>query len=143
MKKYIGKFVRIKFKDMDSIPGVILDFNDEWILMRNIPVDYVIDGYFVIRNKHIKSVQRGNDEKWSEKIINLKTKKLKSLKIPITSLETILETLTKKYSIFTLYTKERSVCWLGKLIKTENKKVTIADLTPKAVWDGEMTFKTF
>lgn len=140
MKKHIGQVVTLNFKDMESILGLILDFNDEWILMRNIPVDYVVDGYFLVRNKNIKSIVRGDDEKWREKIVKIKTKRIKPIIIPIDNLEIILKTLTKKYKVFTLYTKEEGICWLGRLKNIDDKILTISDLTPKAKWDGEMEF---
>jgi hypothetical protein len=50
--------------------------------------------------------------------------------------------LTKKFGLFTLYTKEDGICWLGKLKSIDNKSLVIDDITTKGKWDGQMTFKT-
>jgi hypothetical protein len=139
MKKYIGRLVKIKFRDMGPLVGHVLDYSDDWILMRNCPVDYLVDGYYVVRNKNIKEVVRGEDEKWREKVIG--QKKLRGVpKIALTDINAILKTLTKKYGVFSVHTKEDDVCWLGRLNRMEDKLVIIDDLTPKAKWDGQFKF---
>jgi hypothetical protein len=54
MKKRIGQLIKLKLKDMKPIDGIMLDYNDDWTLMQSNSVDYVTDGYFVVRNKNIK-----------------------------------------------------------------------------------------
>ncbi len=54
----------------------------------------------------------------------------------------ILQTLTKKYQVFALHTKDDDVCWLGRLNNMDDKFLVIDDLTSKAKWDGQMKFKT-
>src|SRR5688500_8371290 len=104
MKKYVGRLIKIKFKDMGPLVGHVLDYSDDWILMRNC----VVDGYFIVRNRNIKEVARGEDEKWREKVIGLK--KLKEVpKIPLTDVNAILKTLTKKYRLFSVHTKDDDV----------------------------------
>jgi hypothetical protein len=140
MKKYVGRLIKIKFKDMGPLVGHIIDYGDDWILMRNCPVDYVVDGYFVVRKKNIKEVVRGEEEKWREKVIGLK--KLKGVpKIPLTDLNGILKALTKQYGVFSVHTKDDDVCWLGRLNRIEDKLIVIDDLTPKAKWGGQFKFK--
>jgi hypothetical protein len=140
MKKFLGRLIKIKFKDMGPLVGHVLDYSDDWMLLRNCPVDFVVDGYFIVRNKNIKEVVRGEDEKWREKVIGLKKVKA-APKIPLTDLTSILKTLTKKYRVFSVHTKEDDVCWLGRLNRIEDKLVIIDDLTPKAKWDGQFKFK--
>jgi hypothetical protein len=142
MKKYIGRLIKIKFKDMEPIVGIVLDFNDEWMLMKNSPVDYVVDGYFIVRNKNIKEAIRGDAEKWREKVINLKTTgSTRKVKLPLDNLEKIIKAVNKKYGVFAVHTKEDDVCWLGRLNTIDDKSLVIDDLTPKAKWDGQFKFK--
>ena len=142
MKKYLNKLVSINFKDKKPVAGIILDFNDEWILMKYNVVDYIIDGYTIVKNKNIKKIEYGEREKWTEKILILKKYKTASkAKISLTNLEIILNSLTKNYGVFTLYTKEEGVCWLGRLNSFNDKKFTIDDLTPRGKWEGQLSFR--
>jgi hypothetical protein len=142
MKKYIGQLIRLKFKDMKPIDGIVMDYNDDWTLMQSNPADYVTDGYAIVRNKNIKEFQRGDGEKWREKIIKLKGQgKPGKVKVPLDNLEKILKSLTKKFGIFTLYTKEDDICWLGRLKSIDDKTLTIDDFTTKGKWSGQEDFK--
>src|SRR6185436_15952542 len=98
------------------IDGIVVDYDDDWMLLKSNPTDYVIDGYAIVKNQNIKAAIRSDEEKWREKVIKLKPTRTLKTKIPLDSLESILKALTKRFGVFTLYTK-------GK-------------------WDGQMTFKT-
>jgi hypothetical protein len=142
MKKYIGRLIRLKFKDIDPINGILLDYNDDWILIKSNPVDYILDGYFVIGNRNLKTIEYGENEKWKEKVIKLKRPETPTkARIPLDSFDKIIRTLTKRYEVFTIYKKENDVCWLGRLKEIDDKTLTIDDLNPKGKWDGQMTFK--
>lgn len=142
MKKRIGQLIKLKFKDMKPIDGIVLDYNDDWTLMQSNSVDYVTDGYFVVRNKNIKEFERGENEKWKEKIIKLKGQgKPGQVKMPLDNLEKILKYLTKKFEVFTLNTKEDGICWLGRFKSIDDKFLTIDYLSTKGKWDGQERFK--
>ncbi len=48
MKHYLNQLVILEFTDIkNSFSGFLLDFNDDWILLRNNPVDFVIDGFVI------------------------------------------------------------------------------------------------
>ncbi|MFL5764595.1 MAG: hypothetical protein ACJ77K_11690 [Bacteroidia bacterium] len=142
MKYSKGQLIKILFKDREPVNGIVMQDADDWILLRSNPADYVIDGYTIVRKHSIKNIIREDKEKWIEKVIKLKKVKALRHKIPLDNLEEILETLTKKFGIFIVYTKEQGVCWLGKLNTINEKTLVIDDLTPKAKWDGQMKFKT-
>src|SRR3954468_14005432 len=113
-KKYIGKLVSIKYTDRPTpIFGFVIDYNDEWTLLKYNPVDYVIDGYIILRHKNIEGFRRGAKEKFREKVIMLKKQHLPDISdLPLTDLETILSSLTKKYGIFQFDLKTEKSCYL-------------------------------
>ena len=142
MKKYIGKLVRLNFTDIDPINGILIDFNEDWILIQSNPVDYIIDGYFVISKKNLKTVEYSKNEKWKEKVIILKNIRVPiKAKISLDNIEIIFKTLNKRYGVFTIFKKENNVCWLGGLRSIDDKFLTINDLNPKGQWKGEVKFK--
>lgn len=143
-KKYIGKLIFVKFTDRKTpIYGCVVDYNDDWTLMKYNPVDYIIDGYIIFRHKNIEGFRRDIDEKWREKII-----KLKGLQptdkdiIPLTDLATILKYLTDNFGVFQVYTKSETACYLARLKTIDNKELEIYTLNTKAKWDGQMKFRT-
>lgn len=142
-KKYIGQLISIKFTDRETpIFGYVIDYNDEWTLMKYNPVDYIIDGFILLRHKNIEGFRRSSEEKWSEKVINLKGLQPEEEElIPITNLETILNYLTENFGVFQVYTKSESVCYLGRLKTFNDKVIELENLTPKGRWNGILKLK--
>jgi hypothetical protein len=142
MKEYTNRYIKINFTDREPIAGLIQDFSDDWLLMRRVPVDYVIDGYALVRNKNIKEAVRSDEERWTEKVLRLKvSRNPRRPSIPLDSIETILKALTKKYEVFTLWTKKKNTCWLGRLRTIKGNQLTIDYLTTEAKWLGKKIFK--
>jgi len=142
-KKYIGQLVSIKYSDRPTpIFGFVINYNEEWTLLKYNPVDYVIDGYIILRHKNIQGFRRDSNEKFREKVIMLKKQHLPDISdLPLTNLETILSSLTKKYGVFQFDLKTEKACYLGKLKSFTTSKLTIDYLNPKGLWTKQMQFR--
>lgn len=143
-KKYIGQLVSVKFSDRKiPIYGYVVDYNEDWTLMKYNPVDYIIDGYIIFRHKNIEDFCRKADEKWREKVINLKGLQPTDKDIiPLTDLETILKYLTDSFGVFQVFTKSETICYLGRLKSIDSKELILDDLNPKGEWKGQIKFRT-
>ncbi len=141
-KKHIGQLISIKFTDRKTpISGLVLDYNNDWTLMKYNPVDYQIDGYIIFRHKNIKGFRRDQEEKWIEKVIKLKGLQLnESDVIPIANLETILNYLTENFGVFQVYTKSEAACYLGRLKSINEKELIMYNLNAKGKWEGLLKF---
>ena len=142
-KKYIGQLVSIKYSDRPTpIFGFVIDYNDDWTLLKYNPVDYIVDGYRILRHKNIEGFRRNANEKFREKVIKLKKQHLPDFsEFPLRDLETILSSLTKKYGIFQFELKTEKACYLGKLKSLTKSKLTIDYLNPKGLWTKQMQFR--
>lgn len=142
-KKHIGQLISVKFTDRKTpIHGYVVDHNDEWTLMKYNPVDYIINGYIIFRHKNIEGFRRDTDEKWREKIMNLKGLQPTDKDIiPLADLETILKYLTDNFGIFQVYTKPETKCYLGRLKSIDKKELVIGNLNPKGKWEGKTKFR--
>ncbi len=143
MKAYLNKLVTLEFSDIkDSYSGFLLDFNEDWILLRNNPVDYVIDGFVILRNKNIERIIYDENSQFNEKVIRFKKIKLTNDSIiPLSSLENILSYLTNKYGIFQVATKRSNAVYLGRLSEINENEFFIDFLNTKGLFDGEISFK--
>ena len=135
--------VSVKFTDRKTpIYGYVVDYNDDWTLMKHNSGDYIIDGYIIFRHKNIEGFRRDTDEKWREKVINLKGLQTTDKEIiPLTDLETILKYLTDNFGVFQVETKSETACYLGRLKFIDKKELVIDYLNPKGKWDGQMKFR--
>lgn len=50
MKKYINKTIEFRLVSDEIIKGILIDYSDDWTFLHYNPVDYVLDGYVLIRN---------------------------------------------------------------------------------------------
>ena len=143
MKEYLNKHITLEFSDIkNSFSGFLLDFNEDWILLRNNPVDYVIDGFVILKNKNLEAIISNEDNLFLEKVIRLKKIKLTNeFIIPLLSLENILTFLTEKYGLFQIATKRKSAVYLGRLTEINENELYIEFLNFKGVFDGEIFFK--
>lgn len=143
-KRFTDELISIKFKDRKEVVyGFVLDYNDDWTLMKYNPVDYVIDGYLIFRHKQIKGFRRDpNIEEFHEKVIRLKGLGPKKSEIfPITDLETILKFITKKFGVFQFSTKTEKACYLGRFLSITSNRLVIEYLNTRGEWDGTMKFR--
>ena len=56
----------------EIITGITMYIGNKWVLLRYIPVDYVIDGYVLIKRKHIKDINRKEREIFKENVLRIK-----------------------------------------------------------------------
>lgn len=142
MKNHLHKLITVAFKDKKAhFSGFLLDYNEDWILLRYNPVDFILDGYVILKNKNIESISREDDEEFTERIIKLKGLKCNADDIiPIQSLSSILNYLDQKFEIFQIAKKSDKAVYLGRLLELNESNLTIDFLEPRGEFGGEMFF---
>ncbi len=71
MKPYRVEYMQLAGWKADEV-GLWLAENDEWLLLRHIPVDYVVDGYVLLSKEHIASRRPHKHRKQVERVLKLK-----------------------------------------------------------------------
>lgn len=142
MENYLRKLISVEFKDKKEIfSGFLIDFSEDWILLRNNPVDYILDGFVILKNKNVKSITRGTNEEFTERVIKLKGLKTNLEEIiPIENISAILNFISAKFEIFQVAKKSDKAVYLGKLIELNNEELIIDFLETKGKFGGEMSF---
>ncbi|WP_025742277.1 hypothetical protein [Aquimarina pacifica] len=105
--------------------GLLLDENEDWILVKHIPVDYVIDGYKLYRKNIITKRKSKSKEEKIARVLQLKKTKTD---IPDTfTFRGILETLKwceKKYGLFEFLDLDANIFY-GKLNESHENRFII------------------
>ena len=65
------EYVQLASWETDQV-GLWLAENEEWLLLRQIPVDYVVDGYLLLAKAHILSRKPAKYRAQTEQILKLK-----------------------------------------------------------------------
>lgn len=142
MDNYLRQLISIEFEDRKEIfSGFLIDYTNDWILIKNNPVDFIIDGYVILKNKNIKSITRDGDNIFTESVIRLKGLKTNSDEIiPLRDLSSILTFITNRYGIFQIAKKSEKAVYLGKLIKLDDEELVIDFLETRGKFGGELSF---
>lgn len=143
MEKYIRQLITIQFEDKkENFSGFLIDWTEDWILLKNNPVDFIIDGYTILKNKNVKAIIQDKDHEFTERVIKLKGLKTSAEEIiPLHDLSSIIHFLASKYTIFQIVTKSDKAVYLGKLIELNEEELVIDFLGTEGQFDGEMSFK--
>lgn len=142
MEQYLRQLISIGFTDKKEIfTGFLIDYSDDWILLKNNPVDFVIDGFVILKNKNIEAIERDQELEFTEKVIRMKGLKTNADDIiPIRDLASIVNFITLKYGIFQIAKKSAKSAYLGKLIELNDEELTIDFLDTKGYFGGELSF---
>jgi hypothetical protein len=126
----------------DQETGLIIEENDEWVLVKHIPIDFVVDGYKLIKKEFIES--RTHSEKLSlvEKVLALKgigEGKPESFSFGDTT--SILRWVEKKYGLFEFQDHDPSEVFYGRINRIENESLILDSITVNGELVGEYNYE--
>ncbi len=132
-----GKFLTfIISARKEPFSGIILDYNDEWVLIRRC-FDYRLDGYTIFKKKGKRVETVYSDyEKVASTILKKKGYNYrKDKKIPINDLKGILDFITQNNILLQLDTKSGDAFDVLKFIKQKDNDLFIfRELTIRVKW---------
>jgi hypothetical protein len=133
-KKFTGKYFTFKFVGRKfDISGVVLDYNDDWTLIR-VCTDYSPDGYMIFKNEKVEYCY-GEKEKMATKILKLKKYAYQSdPKISLASLHEMLNSIDKKYRLIQLDTRKGDASDVVKYSGQVDSLYLFDELTTTAKW---------
>ena len=115
--------------------GLWLAENEDWILLREIPVDYVVDGYVMLAKAHIVSRKPKRGYKQVEQILKLKGVKSElPPNFQFLGTTEMLRWIESQYGLIEFADEEESV-FLGLVAKADTVHLWIDFLTPKGIMD--------
>lgn len=112
----------------NAISGVYLYENEEFVVMLNNPVDYVIDGIYFINKNYIKNIEIDQDI-ISNKILLHKASLYNTDNMNFSNFKKILQHLLNKQQLIEFYLDKQSYTLIGRIISIDNKviKVNLVD----------------
>ncbi len=133
-----GKFYSFKIKNRkQQEQGIIVANGEDWILTKYIFSDYIVDGLMLFNKEYIKSIERGENEIFFEKILIANAKAdIPDLSIPLSTNE-LLQWLEYNKIAFQIDPKDEGVCYIGRILKVLDKSIRFKPISAKGVWlDG-------
>ena len=111
--------------------GLIIAEHDEWVLVKHIPLDFMVDGYKLYRKKFIKSRKAREEEARMERVMRLKQIPLEAPEgFAFGSVLDILRWSEQTYGLFEFQGEEEYESYFGKenqLIDDETLMIDLID----------------
>lgn len=126
----------------DDETGMLLYENDNWILVKHIPMDYQIDGFKIYRKNWVESRNSGEKEAQIERVLKLKKVSPEIPDIKLNSPQEILTQIESKYGLFEFQDDDGDELFYGKLDKIDDDDFTInmIDSTGEIIESYEFDF---
>jgi hypothetical protein len=126
----------------ESEAGLLLAENDEWILVKHIPADYVIDGYRLYKKKFVENRERDETERQIERVLKLKGVDAAMPEgFEFSDTIGLLQWVESKYGLFEFQDDDESELFYGTLQNVENGSLSINMITAKGEEDPEFDFE--
>ena len=140
-QRHLGLLVSLKLKGREKpICGLVASFNENWMLLKNNTVDYVIDGFVIVRADVVKSLKRGKKQEFVDRVIRSKGVSVEAGDaIPLGELEDILTYLTTRFGVFSIENRSGTACNLCRFKERKESSFTFDTMNPKGEWDGQLT----
>lgn len=145
MKLENDKLFSFKIKDRKCEElGVLIAEGEDWIFIRSLFTDYMIDGYVLLNKNYIARITRDDKTIFTEKVLiasDKLTTSLSILEIPLSS-DLLFEYLERKQTVFQIDNKDEEKCWIGKILDSTSKSIFLTPLAPEGEWNkGYYTFR--
>jgi len=110
----------------DSEQGLLITENEDWILVKHIPVDYVVDGYKLYKKEFVDKRLRTEKEEQIEKVLILKSIKTESPKnFKFADTTGLLVWVESVYGIFEFQDHDETELFYGKKNRIEENILKI------------------
>jgi len=134
----IGKLIEFKLKNNEDIlTGILINYSEEWTVLCNNPVDYVLDGIAIIRNTVIDKYRFVPEEEIKPRILKLKMPKIKIEQIDISNTDKLFQDLFEKNIIFSISNFKKNTFLIGRIESIQNTSLKFKLITSNAKWVGE------
>lgn len=143
LKKYLFSMISIEFTDRkNTVSGFLLDYSDLWILLQSNPVDFIIDGYILVRVKNIDDVYQEESDEFTEKVIRLKGFiPTYTDKLPLNDTTEVFKLINERHGIFSFYKKSETTLYPGRLLTIDEETLSIEWIDTRGKWTEERSFK--
>jgi hypothetical protein len=114
----------------DEETGLLVAENEEWLVVRHIPVDYVVDGYKLYRKAFMEARTRTQKETLIERVLRLKgVKAERPTGFEFKGIAETLQWCEQKYGLFEFQDSDQTEVTYGRINQITNGTLMIDMIT--------------
>jgi hypothetical protein len=130
--------------DQHCLLGFALTWNAELTLMQPLEKErFLLNGYSIIRNSDVKRWRPiPTDDFLARAAVLHNLRPRKPAKVGIASVRQALSSAGKAFPLVTIHTERvrRGVCYIGRVLRTSQRALTLLSISPQADWDEEESY---
>jgi len=135
------KFYSILLKGRkETIQGILEQDGEEWMLLRCVFSDYIMDGWSIVNKRYIHSIVRQESEIFTEKVLRASNKwSSKKKRIPLLT-DSLFDYLKNRHITFSFSLNDESVVFVGKIQRLLPKSFYLIPISPRGKWLDKLDF---
>jgi hypothetical protein len=130
--------------DRHPLKGFAITWNSELTLIQPLENNqFLLNGYTVFRNSDVKRWRPIPKDDFLARVAKIhRLRPRKPSAVSIASIREALSSAGKAFQLVTIHTEKtaRGVCYIGRVIRTSQRAVTLLSISPQAEWDEEETY---
>lgn len=112
----------------DPILGQVLAMGADWVLLRHVPIDFVQDGYKLLKRDLIAEAKRTSVEERIERVFALRGWKAEPpTGMPLTHTLAILDWIERHYHFFQIQDEDESMVMIGRIHHLRDDNTLVLD----------------
>lgn len=126
----ISRVVSVKIRNGAIFKGVLTAVGASWVILKYIPVDYVVDGLVLVSTKYILDVGVSDEDLFKEKILQLKNVDFStSAGLNLDVQEQLFAELKRQDNLIRIELKDHDKSYVGKItvVREKSMKVQLID----------------
>ena len=119
----------------NRLQGIFLQEGNDWVLIKSLVSDYMLDGYQVLNKKYIISIKQTESDIFTEKVLQANGKILsQNLNIPLSN-TLLFDYFIKEKTVISVQTNKEDRVNIGYIDKLSDKSISLTPITPEGVWE--------
>lgn len=116
----------------DSVRGLLISENKDWILVHHLPMDYELDGYKLYRKTFVKKRKSKRSEALVKRVLKLRNTSIKHPEgFKFNNVAKTLKWCEKKYDLFEFQDHKQSHLFYGKINNLDKKQLIIDSINTR------------
>jgi hypothetical protein len=134
--------VSVKVRGYKDINGVLINQTKHWLLLKYIPVDYVVDGLLFVNKQHVIRFGEGLHIGLVEKVLMLKQVDFhEKSPLDMSSNQALYSNLLSSGQLVQISLGDEDVVYIGQVIKVNNNSIRCRMVGVKGEWTNEQSFR--
>jgi hypothetical protein len=122
--------------------GIFLQEGEDWLLIKSLFTDYMLNGYQLLNKKYIVSISQSKDDIFTEKVLVANRKSNIQVTDFALSMSALFEYLLKQNIVFSIQTNKSDRINIGCIDKLNDKSIFVTPINPEGIWE-EKRYYTF